>query len=87
MNAEQYAAFIRASMARLVALDADRAADVRAELCLGVCLAEAVGRGLVRGVTHAGRGALVFTFGQLSTALDDAAAHRRLTDAAEEDQR
>lgn len=85
MNAAQYAALIRATLARLTLLDAGRAGDVRAELCLGACLAEAVGRGLVRGVTHAGRAALVFTFGQLSAALDGAAAYRRLTDA-EEDQ-
>ncbi|MCO1616776.1 hypothetical protein M8C11_18850 [Micromonospora sp. CPM1] len=61
MIAAQYADLIRATLARLTLLDGDRAADVRAELCLGACLAEAVSRGLVRGVTHAGRAALVFT--------------------------
>ena len=83
MSPDGYAALIRASLARLDILSPTHAD--REDLGLGLALAEVMGRGLVRTVTHAGRAALVFTFGQLSTALDDAAAYRRLTDA-EEDQ-
>lgn len=81
MSPDGYAALIRASLARLDVLSPAHADRVREDLGLGLALAEVMGRGLVRTVTHAGRAALVFTFGQISTALDDAAAYRRLTDA------
>lgn len=84
MNFRQLAALIRHGVARIEHLSPDHAARTRDELALAVGLAEAIGLGLVRDVTAAGRAALTFCLGQVSTALDDAAAYRRLTDAEEE---
>jgi hypothetical protein len=86
MNGATLAALVRHAAARLEALDPDRAADARAELLLGLVLAEALGRGLVREVTHAGRAALTFTYGRLCDALAEAEAIARLTEIEEEQQ-
>jgi len=84
MNPEQYAALIRASLARLDYISPRHAEQARAELGLGLALAEVMGRGLVRELTRAGQAALTFTFGQLSTAIEEAAIHQRLTEIADD---
>lgn len=84
MTPRRLAALVRHAVARLEYFDPEKAREVVAEHALGVHLAEAVMRGLVREVTHAGRAALIFTYGQLVEALDAAAARHRLNEIEKE---